>query len=272
MNLADLSWPQIADLAPQSTLVLPLAAIEQHGHHLPVATDSMLLEEVVSRVQLLLAGEPILFAPQQWLGNSDHHLHFAGTLSMEPRGYMDLLNRLLDNAIRHGFRRIVFLNGHGGNDTPGRQAVFETRQRYRSRNDLLLLMTTYWDHCKPWESRSDLVQRSMGHACEWETSMIQAVAPNLVGPISHLIDVPAGYEFEPAYRGWTTDDRSSLGHIGTPRHASAEKGHHLLECYAETVAAFLRKVVAWERSSRGHGWYPASASSERTALPETMQG
>ncbi len=260
MNLADLPWPEIAALAPKATLVFPLAAIEQHGHHLPVATDSMLLTEVVRRAQSLLTGEPILFAPQQWLGNSDHHLHFAGTLSMEPRGYIDLLNNLLDNAIGHGFRRIVFLNGHGGNDTPGRQAVFETRQRHRSRNDLLLLFTTYWDHSKPWESRTDLVQRSMGHACEWETSMIQAVAPELVGPISALFDVPVGYEFEPAYRGWITDDRSTLGHMGAPRHASPEKGKHLFECYAKTVAAFLKRVAVWERSSRGEGWQEGEAS------------
>lgn len=260
MNLADLPWPEIAALAPKATLVFPLAAIEQHGHHLPVATDSMLLTEVVRRAQSLLTGEPILFAPQQWLGNSDHHLHFAGTLSMEPRGYIDLLNNLLDNAIGHGFRRIVFLNGHGGNDTPGRQAVFETRQRHRSRNDLLLLFTTYWDHSKPWESRTDLVQRSMGHACEWETSMIQAVAPELVGPISALFDVPVGYEFEPAYRGWITDDRSTLGHMGAPRHASPEKGEHLFECYAKTVAAFLKRVAVWERSSRGKGWQEGEAS------------
>ena len=262
MNLADLSWPRIACIAPGATLVFPVSAIEQHGHHLPIATDSMLLAAVVARVQSLLAGESILFAPQQWLGNSAHHLHFAGTLSMDPRGYIDLLSGLLDNAIAHGFRRIIFLNGHGGNDTPGRQAVFETRQRHRSRNDLLLLLTTYWDHANPWESRADLVQRSMGHACEWETSMIQAIAPELVGPISQLVDVPMGYEFEPAYRGWITDDRSAQGHIGAPRHASPQKGEHLLTCYAKTVAAFLKKAGTWESSSRGEGWHPAGGRIE----------
>jgi creatinine amidohydrolase len=217
----------------------------------------------------MVAREPILFAPQQWLGNSDHHLNFAGTFSMSPRGYIDLLNRLLSNAIDHGFRRIVFLNGHGGNDTPGRQAVFETRQLYRSRHDLLLLFTTYWDHASPWESRADLVQRSMGHACEWETSMVQAIAPGLVGPISQLADVPAGYEFEPAYRGWITDDRSTLGHIGAPRHASAQKGEHLFDCYAKTVAAFLKRVAAWQTSPLGVGWHPATLPLEWRQKAET---
>lgn len=257
MNLADLTWPQIAACAPATTLVFPIAAIEQHGHHLPISTDHVLLEEVVRRAQIMLAGEPVLFAPQQWLGNSDHHLHFAGTLSMQPGGYINLLCTLLDNAISHGFRRVVFLNGHGGNDIPGRQSVFETRQRHRLRNDLLLLFTTYWDHAKPWETRPDLVQRTMGHACEWETSMFLALNPGLVGPFAELKDVPVGYEFEPAYRGWITEDRSRLGHMGSPRHASASKGEHLLDCYAKGVSCFLKKVASWETSQLGEGWDPA---------------
>jgi creatinine amidohydrolase len=148
MNLTDLSWPAIKALAPDTPIVFPVAAIEQHGHHLPVATDSMLLAEVVRRAHPLTKHR-ILFAPLQWLGNSDHHLDFAGTLSAAPRTYLDSLNRLIENAIHHGFKRIVFLNGHGGNDIPGRQAVFEMRQTLRQRSDLLLLFTTYWDHAEP---------------------------------------------------------------------------------------------------------------------------
>jgi creatinine amidohydrolase len=246
MNLSDLTWPQIAALAPNTPVVFPVAAIEQHGHHLPVATDSMLLAEVVRRVHALMRNESVLFAPLQWLGNSDHHLNFAGTLSAQPSAYIELLKRMIDVAVQHGFRRIVFLNGHGGNDIPGRQAVFEARQRYRERSDLLLLFTTYWDHAQPWLTRDDLVQRYMGHACEWETSMIQAIHPELAGPIEGLEDVPAGYQFEPAYRGWITDDRSKAGHIGCPQYATPEKGEHMFTVYSAGVADFLRRVCSWD--------------------------
>ena len=113
-------------------VVVPIAAVEQHGRHLPVFTDSMLLGEVVRRAAERL-GDRVVWAPLLWLGNSHHHLDFAGTLSAAPRTYLDLLGDLIDNLVAHGFRRIVLLNGHGGNIVPASQAVFEARQRYRER-------------------------------------------------------------------------------------------------------------------------------------------
>ena len=85
----------------------------------------------------------------------------------------------------HGFRRIVLLNGHGGNIVPASQAVFEARQRYRGRDDLLLLAATYWMlGSRPRDENSAFVQDRMGHACEWETSMILKLAPHLVGDLA----------------------------------------------------------------------------------------
>jgi creatinine amidohydrolase len=249
MQLTDLTWPAVQRLAPQTPVVIPVAAVEQHGHHLPVFTDSVLLGDVVRRVAPRFE-ERVLFAPLMWLGNSHHHLDFAGTLSAEPRVYLDLLGGLVENFLTHGFRRIVFLNGHGGNIIPGRQAVFELRQRHRERNDLLLLFATYWEFAKPWESRTDLVQRQMGHACEWETSMMQRIVPHLVPEVSALETVDFGFAFEPAYRGWITKDRTVPGHIGSPQLATPEKGEHLLTSFADGVAAFLETVVAWD----GHSW------------------
>src|SRR5690349_16090837 len=115
MNLTDLSWPAIAALSKDTPVVFPIAALEQHGHHLPVFTDSLLLREVLRRAAGSLGGRG-LFARLMWLGNSDHHLDFAGTLSAPPRTYLDILNGLADNFVQHGFQRLVFLNGHGGND------------------------------------------------------------------------------------------------------------------------------------------------------------
>jgi creatinine amidohydrolase len=158
---------------------------------------------------------------------------------------------LLENFIQHGFRRLVFVNGHGGNDVPGRQTVFEARQRHRQRDDLLLLFATYWDlGVKPWESDPLLQQRRMGHACEWETSMLLRLAPQLVGEIRHLKPVEARNVFEPAARGWITRERTVPGHIGSPHLATAEKGETLFRVFAGDVVALLERVLAWD----GKGW------------------
>jgi len=248
--LQEQNWPAIAAISRNTPVVLPIAAVEQHGRHLPIFTDSMLLGEVV-RIVAQRVGNRIVWAPLLWLGNSHHHLDFAGTLSAAPRTYLNLLRDLIDNFVAHGFCRIVLLNGHGGNIVPGRQAVFEARQRYRHRNDLLLLAATYWElGSQPRTKHPALVQDHMGHACEWETSMILKLAPHLVGDLPLIDPVPFGNSFEPGSRGWITRDRSTPGHIGDPRQASVEKGELLFRLFADDVAAFLERVIAWD----GRSW------------------
>lgn len=253
MNLADLTWPQVDVLSRDLPVLIPVAALEQHGHHLPVFTDSLLLQEVLRRAASKLSPHEALFAPLLWLGNSHHHLEVPGTLSASPRVYLDLLHDLAENLLSSGFKRLIFINGHGGNTTPGKQVIFELRQKHRSKTDLLLLFTTYWDHASPPTNTpcgQTLIQKELGHACEWETSMIQRLLPDSVGPVAQLEDVPFDYGFEPAYRGWITQERTRKGHIGFPRHASPEKGEHLLECFSEGVIQFIRRVAAWD----GHSW------------------
>src|SRR5258708_3801191 len=177
MQLTDLTWPKVQALNKDTPVVFPVAALEQHGQHLPVLTDSLLLGEIIRRVSERMA-DRVLFAPLMWLAISAHHLYFAETLSAAPRTYLDLLNGLLENFIQHGFHRLVFINGHGGNDVPGKQTVFEARQRHRQRSDLLLLFATYWSlGAKPWEAEPRLQQRQMAHACARGTSMILPLTP-----------------------------------------------------------------------------------------------
>lgn len=250
MLLQEMTWPKVDRLSKNTPVIIPIAALEQHGHHLPLFTDSMLLGEIVRRVHESVA-DRVLFAPLTWLGNSHHHLDFAGTLSCEPRCYLDLVNGLVDNFITHGFCRIFVLNGHGGNDVPGKQATFEIRQKYRSRSDLLLLFSTYWSlGCQPHISLPSLKQQEMGHACEWETSMILRIAPHLVVEHESAETVEPGNAFRPASRAWTTKDRSRPGHIGWPQHATAEKGEHLLSEFSTDVIQMIERMVAWD----GRAW------------------
>lgn len=246
-----MSWPRVRTVSKSVPVVVPIAAVEQHGHHLPVFTDSLLLGEIVARAEQRL-GERVIWAPLLWLGNSHHHLDFPGTLSASPRTYLDILNDLMDNFTCHGFRRIVLLNGHGGNIVPASQAVFETRQKYRDRPDLLLLSATYWTlgaNPREAEPSAGFVQDRMGHACEWETSMILRLAPDLVGGLEEVQAVPFGNPFEPGTRGWITRERSAAGHIGDPRAASAQKGETLFRLFSDDVVRFLERVAAWDGKS-----------------------
>jgi len=93
MQLAELTWPAVQALNKDTPVVFPIAALEQHGHHLPLFTDSLLLGEIIHRTAERV-GDRVLFAPLTWLGNSDHHLDFPGTLSAPPRTYLDLLGGL----------------------------------------------------------------------------------------------------------------------------------------------------------------------------------
>jgi creatinine amidohydrolase len=250
VQLHELSWPAVAALSKDVPVVVPIAALEQHGRHLPVFTDSLLLGEVVRRASARL-GDRVLWAPLTWLGNSHHHLDFAGTLSASPRVYLDLLTDLLENLLTHGFRRLVLLNGHGGNIVPASQTVFEVRQRHRSRTDLLLLAATYWTlGARPDFPGASFEQTRMGHACEWETSMMLRLDPDLVGDLAGVEAVPFGAAFEPASRAWITQDRSEPGHIGNPRVASPEKGESLFLAFTDDVVAFLERVDAWD----GRSW------------------
>lgn len=250
MQLADLTWPDVAALSKDTPVVFPIASLEQHGRHLPFMTDSMLTGEIARRAEAAL-GNRALFAPLVWLGNSHHHMDFPGTLSAEPRVYLDLLCGLLENFIAHGFSRLILLNGHGGNDVPGKQALFEVRQRHRRRKDLLLLIVNYWDvDCEAAKSHPDLRQTVMGHACEWETSMVLRLAPHLVKEHRHLTPQEPGNAFEPALRGWIMPDRSEHGHVGDPREATAEKGEALFQTFSRGIVELIQRMIAWD----GRSW------------------
>ncbi len=248
MELAHLTWPDVDALDRDTPVIIPVAALEQHGRHMPVFTDSMLLGEIVRRSHEALK-EQTLLVPLTWLGNSHHHMDFPGTVSAQPRVWLDLLDGLVDNFVTHGFRRIVVINGHGGNDVPSRQTTFEIRQRYRDRRDLLFLCATYWNLADPTVAIADLQQTAMGHACEWETSMMLRLAPDLVKNHKDVPEVEFGNPFLPASRAWVMPDRSQPGHIGVPSAATPEKGEQLFELFANGFVQFMERVIHWDGKS-----------------------
>ena len=118
----------------ESTLVVaPIAACEQHGPHLPVFTDTILAAAVAEGVERALA-DRVLLLPDLWLGASDHHLPFGGTLTATLPTYEQMLVELLTPLLRDGFRRVLILNGHGGNIDPLRVALRRLDRAFPARS------------------------------------------------------------------------------------------------------------------------------------------
>src|SRR5262245_6181270 len=178
MRFAEMTAPEVRALPREATLVLaPIAACEQHSRHLPVFTDSILAGAVADGVERALP-DRVLLLPVFWLGASEHHLPFGGTLTATLPTYEQLLVELLTPLLRDGFRRVMLLNGHGGNIDPLRVAL---RRLDTAFPKAVLTGAAYWE-----VAAAELAAlctgplKSMGHACEIETSMMLHLRPDLV--------------------------------------------------------------------------------------------
>jgi len=238
----------------EKVVVAPLGSLEQHGHHLPMLTDTLIITEVARRAEREL-GEEALFLPPLWLGASDHHLGFAGTVSAGNDRYVKILEDVLESLLRAGFRRIFLLNGHGGNITPGRQAIYNVHLRHQDKPDLYLAFSSWWAIAAAQVAAiQGIDQESVTHACEQETSMILRIRPELVD-----MDVAAGatipYESEFYCPDFSRPSRvdvprgfhqlSKTGAFGHPEIATAEKGEALFEAASGEVVRFIREFRTW---------------------------
>src|SRR5260370_6605644 len=115
MKFAEMTFPMLRRVPRDTTLVLaPLAACEQHSQHLPTFTDTLLVTGVAEGVEALLP-QQVLLLPTLWFGASAHHLRFGATLSAEVDTHVAMLRDLLAPLLEDGYRRLLLLNGHGGN-------------------------------------------------------------------------------------------------------------------------------------------------------------
>jgi creatinine amidohydrolase len=244
MRFHDLTWPLLRQVPRDRTVVLaPIAACEQHSRHLPTFTDTLLVTAVAEGVEQRLP-EQVLLLPTLWLGASAHHLRFGATLSAEVDTHIAMLCDLLIPLLDDGHRRLLVLNGHGGNIDTMQVALRRLQPRYRDRQ---LTAASYWDLAqKELAALAEGPRKVMGHACEFETSMVLALRPELVRREEVRDDPPPD---EPELRGlFLAEDmkqRTDHGAVGYPERASAEKGRAFLQAAigrtAEVVQALLRR-------------------------------
>jgi creatinine amidohydrolase len=240
-RLVEMTRSEANDAAPESLLIIPLGATEQHGPHLPLGTDTMLVEAVAERAVLALRDSlPIVLSPTLALGSSAHHVPFGATLSLTSLALYGVLMDVGRSAAACGFRRLFYLNGHGGNHELAQVAA----------RDLALELPIAVGAGSWWamaydaliDAGSPTIHNIPGHSGGFETAVMMAVAAHLVR------ERPPVRENPPAYRSpFRSDYRAEIhgswkaidGFTDNPADATAELGVRFLSVAAAKVASDL---------------------------------
>lgn len=257
MTLENLRWKELEKVAAR-VFIVPLGSLEQHGYHLPLATDSIIIGELVKRIERELADE-IVLAPVQWLGHSPHHTRF-GCVSLDLRPYMEMVIGMCRSLAAMGARRILLLNGHGGNDVPCRAAMRELKSEL-GRDGPAIAFASYWTLAAADFAKIRSSPRGgMGHACEMETSIMLVLRPELVATNDAVDDGTFGrgpYQVldmlqpQPYYMVREFDELSASGTLGMPSHASAEKGEEFLAAAVAACIRFIREFAIFPTGDSG---------------------
>ena len=254
MIFSDIGYNKIKEQIKDKVVVLPIGAIEQHGPHLPVSTDTDIVSQIALKTEKQLEKD-ILLCPTLAFGSSHHHLFF-GTLSVTNSTYTRFVVEMVESILLFGFRRIVLLNGHGGNITPVRQALAVLSNKYDVSHKPNIALVTYWELAgKIFAGEPPMESPALSHACEYETSLMLYLFPEKVlqdqiqrskRPDSNGF-IP--WEDDEPYRGVTmvkrTEFISGNGSSGEPQLATAEKGKHLFEHAVESLVQFLNSFKSW---------------------------
>lgn len=233
--------------------VLPIAAVEQHGPHLPLGVDAMIMEGCIERVAARLPEDlDAVFLPMQSVGVSLEHRDFPGTLWLSQETASRMLLDIAEGVARAGVKKLVLMNSHGGNSALISTVALDLRARFG-----LLAVTCSWARFGyPDGLFSAQEQRHGIHGGEIETSLMLAFRPELVDMGRAKNFPPATLDFErdfawlradrPAGFGWLTQDLSPSGAMGDASRASADKGEATADYWATAFIELLRDVEAFD--------------------------
>lgn len=254
-----LTTRKLAALSRDLPVVMNIAAIEQHGPHLPLATDSLVGDHFLTRIDERLPRE-VLLLPQLKVGCSAHHMDFAGSLTVRHETMLNYIIDVLDSVASHGFRNVVLFNSHGGNEAIGRVVL----EKWGAANPKTkIFMMTWWRVASRELAK---VQESpfggVGHACEFETSLLQFFAPELVEgdqiresnlrptfawAENDMLNAPCGQ----LYRSMKEMSGGS-GVVGHPIYASAAKGKRISDLVTDAFAGMLKDIYAASKLPDDH--------------------
>ncbi|MDG2114634.1 MAG: creatininase family protein [Actinomycetota bacterium] len=247
---ANLKAHELRALAADNAVVIaPVAALEQHGPHLPVQVDSRLATEVSRRVALKAQDtRPTVVLPVVWAGLSEHHMPFGGTITLDYRTLYSVFRCIVDSVRRHGFTDVLILNGHGGNIDASKLMAQDLTLELEG---MTVVAATYW-----LEAASSLAplledQSNVLHAGEAETSMMMRLTPDLVDDsdlASHRTQADLSFSAagEGSYRWRDLAAVTPNGVLGDPTTANADKGERLIEAASDAIADLITNPTTWE--------------------------
>ena len=249
-NWADMSWPDFAAADTGRWIaVLPLAATEQHGPHLPLGVDAFIADAYLARVAALVPGDlPATILPVQRIGHSDEHLDYPGTLGLSAASVIRTWTEIGECVHRAGVRKLVLITSHGGNV----EAMGIVARDLRARLSMFVVTVAWHRFGYPDGVFGAEECRHGIHGGDIETSLMLAGHPGLVRmdearasePATVAMDNEFAYlsAHRPAGFGWMSQDLDPSGAIGDPTLASADKGQAALDFGARAFVDLLREV------------------------------
>jgi creatinine amidohydrolase len=260
-NWMDMTWQDVAGADTARWIaVLPLAAIEQHGPHLPLGVDTYIAEGYLARVETLMPEElPVTFLPVQRIGVSAEHLSYPGTLTLSAQTAIAAWIEIGESLMRAGVRKLVMITSHGGNVSAMEIVSRDLRTRLG-----MLAVTVGWHRFGYPEGTFDREEKKHGtHAGDVETSLMLAAQPHTVRMDKAANATPAtvamAREFKwlgayrPAGFGWMTQDLHPSGALGDATQATAAKGEVSLAQGAQAFVELLREVDRFDLSRLREG-------------------
>jgi creatinine amidohydrolase len=259
--LAHHTWSEVAALdKTNGVVILPIGAVEQHGHHLPLLTDTLIVNRMLDAALAALPDDVATWVlPTLPYGKSNEHTGFPGTISLGAQTLMAVLHDIARSLADAGFRRLAFLNGHGGN-----AALLEmTAREIRVATGLLCFSLQPALFVEPPFPISTEERRLGFHGGELETSLLLTIAPELVDmekAVRHYAAYPVAapspsqgegggsplFFFGPAASAWLSRDWSESGIFGDATLGTAEKGDALIAAGGQRLAELIRVISTFE--------------------------
>jgi len=244
---------ELKELIPKLEVTLiPTGSTEIHGPHLGVGNDILSCTRVAEDVAKIMYPRALV-VNSIWVGVAPHNMTapFPGTITLRAETYMRVLKEVVESLLKHGVKRIVFLNGHGGNEAPNITACREIREQiyYEYGVNLEIGTLSYWDAIpdEDWNEVLEIApERKISHGGEAETSILLFIAPQAVRMDLAKPPDPRPRPKPPFFRAWYQDEYSPDGHTDDARVASKEKGEKLIQAAVKGTVEFLEEFIKYQ--------------------------